>query len=320
MPKPRARGGAAAAAAAAGGSSGRSDEEIIKERKKNEAFALADDALFGISWGLWVLAALWFLCFLPAAPESPPSHPLLPADASTGLLICGVLCAGLSRASPQGSWSRWRVAWHLAWCPALAAAALAFYLTSARGRPAPAVPPTSYSLGAALLCALGAAGAGLTVPKFSPSSPKPWGFAWGRLLMFADGALGLTAAFAAVVASGLGQVWGEAVGPAAVACTVMPLAMWSVGTMFCSTDAELVGAMPAAMLQYSAAAAKLAMAGGLPAALPACLGLGLHLALCLPLPLGGETDANPFFMAVWRWYRRWTNLLSEPVSGFGDDD
>lgn len=54
----------------------------------------------------------------------------------------------------------------------------------------------------------------------------------------------------------------------------MPLAMWSVGTMFCSTDAELVGAMPAAMLQYSAAAAKLAMAGGLPAALPACLGLG----------------------------------------------
>mmetsp|Transcript_32863 Transcript_32863/g.94321 ORF Transcript_32863/g.94321 Transcript_32863/m.94321 type:complete len:318 (+) Transcript_32863:98-1051(+) len=317
MPKVRARGGTGASSGGGSVDRGTSDEEILKGRRKREAFTLADDALFAVSWGLWALAALWFLCYSPAAPEAPLSHSGLPAEASTGLLFCGIFCASLSRSSPQGSWSMWRVAWHMAWCPAFAVLAVAFWLTSTRGRPAPAVPPTTYSISAAGACALGAVAMILTLPKFQPTSPKASGYFLGRVMALVDGALGLLTA-SSVVVSGSG-VWGEPVGPVAAALTAIPLGMWGVGTLLCCTDAELTAAIPPAMLQYTAMIIRSLLLVGLPAALPAVLMLALHLALYLPFPLK-EPDSNPFYNALRRWYRRWTNLLSEPVSGFGDDD
>merc|ERR1719491_395053 len=101
----------------------RSDEEILRDRKRLEAFDTADVYLGGVGWGLWGLAACWFVYFSDSAPVVDSPH-FGSTDACLALFVCGLFCKGISSASPR-QWSGWRLPFHLAWCAVFALLAAA---------------------------------------------------------------------------------------------------------------------------------------------------------------------------------------------------
>lgn len=306
-----------------------SDEDILRERRRKQAFEVADGVLQWVSWGLWVLAGAWFLLFAPSAAAVPPSG--TPAavlrvaevagDPVLATLSCGVFCGALSRSCPHGSWSGWRRLWHVVWVPLLALGTLAFARFAMMDRfsrieAKVALPPASAAFVVAVALAAAAAAQFFTAPSGRPDAPRATGVIWGRMLLVSD-ALAGGALSLAIALNGPGR-WAEPLGPCTVWISVAPLGMWSLGTLLCSADAELVAAVPAVIVHSLQVSALLLYAEGLATSLSALAVALLHAALYLPLPLR-EPDSNPFHVAFRRWWRRFTALLASPVgAGFGD--
>lgn len=134
-----------------------------------------------------------------------------------------------------------------------------------------------------------------------------------RLLLAADGMFGIAVAGSMFLAS----PWTQPLGPVTMAVSALPLVMWSLGTMLCRTEAELLAAVPAALAFHLGAAARAAfLAHPFMAATSATFAV-LHCALYLPLP-AQDAESNPFYITLRRVLRRWNRLLTQPVSGFGD--
>mmetsp|Transcript_44754 Transcript_44754/g.120595 ORF Transcript_44754/g.120595 Transcript_44754/m.120595 type:complete len:97 (-) Transcript_44754:162-452(-) len=94
--------------------------------------------------------------------------------------------------------------------------------------------------------------------------------------------------------------------------------MLSLAMVLCQTEAELLAAVPVAMLMLAGASARSALAGEIPASVLAAAALVAHCALYLPLP-AQDPDSNPFNRALRKRIERFVRFMEQPVSGFGDD-
>lgn len=286
----------------------RSDEEIIKERKCLEAFDSADTYLAAVGWGLLALAATWFVCFSDSTQVGSSLHQGA-ADASLALWVSGGFCRGISKASPR-LWSAWRLAFHLAWCPVGAIIALsAAGLTMQSSRTISSNTCWCLVLG----CGAAAFGAVVTFPGTSVRSGKGSDAYLGRCLLTGDG----LAVMALAVSIVLGTSWSESLGPITTAMTALPLLLWAGALCLCRTDAELLVAVPWAMTFLIGASLRSWYYSGLATAAPTFALTVVHAYLYLPL--GSDPDANPFYMSLARIARQTKRLMSQPVSGFGDD-
>lgn len=101
--------------------------------------------------------------------------------------------------------------------------------------------------------------------------------------------------------------------------TALPLFMMSFGAICAVTDAELVAAAFAAIYLFFGAILKaLVIYGETMGTFIPVVGLAVHCSLFVPLP-GTEPDTNPFYMSLCKAWRRFKNMMSQPISGFGDD-
>mmetsp|Transcript_25955 Transcript_25955/g.74280 ORF Transcript_25955/g.74280 Transcript_25955/m.74280 type:complete len:327 (+) Transcript_25955:73-1053(+) len=311
--------------AAAAGTQVHSDEEILKERRRIERFERADDILRLMSWGLTVLAAGWFLLFFPVAPTvTSLGGPLGEAggDAIFGLYGCGLFCGNLSRSGPRGTWSAWRKVWHLVWAPCFVLAALAFARfglldTRVRSEMRTPLPPSSYGVVVAVACGVLGFAMLLACPRGNPNAARPSQVVWGRVLLAGDGVVGLTLSLARL-RSGMAVSFSEPLGLSTLWVSTVPLAMWSLGTVLCRSDGELIAAVPAALVHYLLVMCHLVYSDGVQSALAMLLMALLHAALYLPLPWH-DPDSNPFHVCLRKHLRSFTMLLTGPVSGWGDD-
>lgn len=310
MPKQRSK---ASASGEKAGSDLRSDEEILRDRKRLEAFDTADLYLGGVGWGLWALAVCWFVYFLDHAPVV-DSLLLGATDACLALFVCGLFCRGISKASPR-QWSAWRIAFHFAWCVIFALLAVVAALLALR-RSANVSSNTCWALTAA--CGALSFGAFATLPGTVLNSGKAANAPLGRCLLILDGAAGLAVAAFAVQKSHWGDGPADGLGPITTAMTVLPLGAWAVGLCLCSTEAEILVAAPSSMVFALWAGLRFGYYNGPMAAIPMAALIIVHATLYLPLPFE-DPDSNPFHMSLRRFGRRMVRLMSQPVSGFGDD-
>lgn len=312
---PSKRAGAKASGAKDAGED-QSDAELLKARRHAESFGTADDCLRIVGWGLQALALAWFFIYNATAPDTPSLHAGA-GEASLGLFVAGSFCRALSRASPKGTWSWWRRLWQLGWALALGLLAVCFgsaglsASTQQSGGPGAS---SGYAL--AGLCGLAAAAMAVLCPPESPRGAKSAAACpSARSLVLADGVAGL-AIGGSLLAAG---PWGASnLAPVAIVAGAMPIGMWGLGTLLCGTEAELLAAVPSAMLMHLGAAARaLAVSGPIMAAPPAIL-LVLHAALYLPLP-SHDPNTNPFYTSLKKRLDAFAKLMSDPVSGFGDE-
>lgn len=295
----------------------KSDSEVLKERRSQDSFKAADSYLGGLGWGMWALAGIWFFCFSAAAPPATASVLSGLGDALLGLVVCGMLCTSLSNCSPRSTWSSWRKLWHIGWCPAFGLLAASFAYGSmeraAQGTRASA-PPGLAGPGVALACGAAAIGSVMTFPDGEAKPLRGAGFVPSRLLCIADGVLVMLSCISALA---MGS-WSEPFGLMAISAQALPMFMCSLALLLCQTEAELLAAVPPAMvLQAGATVRSFFAADVLGAALTATL-LLLHCGLYLPLPLQ-EPDTNPFYQGLQRKVDRFVRFMQQPVSGFGDE-
>jgi len=122
----------------------------------------------------------------------------------------------------------------------------------------------------------------------------------------------------AVAGSSLwGGTWSPPLGPAAIGVTAVPVSMLSLGVMLCRSEAELLAAVPAAMLFCLGSSLRALLFGSATAAALSAAVLVLHCALFLPLP-PQEPESNPFN----RWFARslqaFSRWIASPIAGWGD--
>jgi len=139
-----------------------------------------------------------------------------------------------------------------------------------------------------------------------------------KLLFMADMAYGLLAASAAIVSA----PWGQSLGPQAAWFSAVPYIMWGVGTGLCCTQAEMLRALPAALLVHTSAIGRALMfgnGGGHVVLVASATMLVLHLALFLPLPLR-DPESNMFYSQRLKLQQRCYRMISDPVPGIYSDD
>jgi len=293
-----------------------SDAEILLERRRVAAFDRADQFLLLLSWGLWLFACVWFAVFAPASPQVKSLHRGL-GEPLPGLLVCGLQCGSLSRASPRGTWSTWRSLWHFGFGCALGllAAAMAAAALAPPGAKTTLPARPNVVLGMAVAVGFSALGCFQTCPGGAPSAARPSSVVFARMLFAADGVAG----FAVAGSMLLFGTWGAPLGPLAIAVSALPLVMTSLSTMLARTDNELVAVAPAALTLHVAATCREVLASNMLAAIPTAVAVLLHAALYLPLPLH-EPDSNPFHWGLARFVSSSVRWFNAPVKGFGDED
>jgi hypothetical protein len=165
----------------------------------------------------------------------------------------------------------------------------------------------------AVFCAVAAVGALLTFPGFSNKPPKGCGAVCGRIVVMLDGIFGL-----ALAGSMLRAEWKQPYGVVTLATSVLPLGMWSLAMLLCSTEAELLSAVPVAILLHLYAAGKSVYLVDHFALAFSAVAVLLHACLYLPFPLQNP-QSNPFFKALRKFGLRWHKLITNPVSDFSDE-
>eukprot|EP00928_Gymnodinium_smaydae_P089566 TRINITY_DN73511_c0_g1_i1.p1 TRINITY_DN73511_c0_g1~~TRINITY_DN73511_c0_g1_i1.p1 ORF type:complete len:318 (-),score=68.89 TRINITY_DN73511_c0_g1_i1:34-987(-) len=314
MVKQRA-GRSTAGSSASGGGSAKSDVEILAERKRLETFSAADTLLKAISWGSWVLAGLWFLVFGDAAVEHTASSSVFVrcfAYTPLQLFVCGILTGRIATSAPKcAQWSWWRKPWHVLWIVTLGILTLSF----AREYKAAESPPggATFAGWAALACMLLTATAAFTCPSGPPLPVKECSAPYGKLILCSLG-FGGGLLVADIVLSTTWTRSFAALNGAAAACCI---AMCVVAFVCAQTEAELLAAVTAAIVLFAGSLFGGILHGELIAILLASVALLLLATLFLPLPVKDPTS-NPFHVALRRIWGRFTRLLSDPVSGFGD--
>merc|ERR1719440_38221 len=158
-----------------------------------------------------------------------------------------------------------------------------------------------------------AAGAVLTFPGASPASHKGSGAAMARLALVVDGVVGVVVAWSIFRET----LWSDKLGPMASAVAALPLLAFAVALVVCCTDAELLVAVPSVMLYALWSSFRAWYLSGSSAAIPFAVAIVMHLSFYLPL--GSDPESNPFYMSLVRLARRAKKMMSQPVSGFGDD-
>lgn len=288
----------------------------MEERRHTQSFDGADYFLFVASWGLWALAVAWFLSFHNSAAVLAVPHAL--ATPSLSLLLAGSFCSALSKASPKGAWSWWRKPYHLAWCGAFGAVAVAFAFLQLGTR---FMGTQQQSMSAWLLVALGgglAAGSLMTCPGGSSTPARSSGAALGRLFLLVDGGLGLFLCFLLFVQAA--PHLGDPLGLPLFVVTVPPLGLWALGLLLCGTDNELIGALPTAILAHLVGCLVHLFGEEGSLLLGYASGAAVLAHCALYLPLGQDPDANPFYGWLRKHLMYWHKLITQPVSGFGDEN
>merc|ERR1712183_653562 len=127
-----------------------------------------------------------------------------------------------------------------------------------------------------------------------------------RLALVVDGVLAVAVAWSIFRET----LWSDQLGPIASAIAVLPLLPYAAGLCVCCTDAELLVAVPSAMLFYMWAILRTWYLSGLPATVPCVVAIVLHCSFYLPL--GSDPDLNPFYMSLVRFARQARKLMSQP--------
>lgn len=288
----------------------KSDEEAIKERRVRESYKNADLYTTVHSWALWAVAAAWFLLYVSEAPSLTDMH--LVCDPSVNMVLAGIFCGHLANIKPQGRWSWWRRPLHLAWGVAWAVMGLSF--TRLGGLEQVKYP---YHMAVAMLAL--AVGQFFTCPSAGAVSDKASQASFGRLVLLIDAILGFYLC-AALAMNGGADFHPKAakLGWTGIVLSVCTLGLTSAGFAFCQTDAEMISAVPSALIAHLCGASMSFFAGGAMKLPFSALAL-LHLALYLPFP-GNRVDTNPFYVSIRAKYRSMQNLLKNPIDGWGEDD
>mmetsp|Transcript_132391 Transcript_132391/g.264093 ORF Transcript_132391/g.264093 Transcript_132391/m.264093 type:complete len:313 (+) Transcript_132391:64-1002(+) len=295
------------------GNQHQSDEDIQRERVWLNAFKAADGFLETQSIGLWIAAGIWFIFYSDAAPRMPSLH-YGASEPTLVLASCAMLCSGLSGSAPKGTWPSWRLLWHVGWCVVFGCLSVAFGTAHFVGRGGVPVAMGYPGLGMTAFCAVAAVGAFITFPGFGNKAPCGCSAIFGRIMVKLDGIFGLLLA-RSIMSEG---EWKQPYGAVTLATLVLPLGMWSLAMFLCTTEAELLAVVPVATLLHLAAAGKSMYLADHPEVI---LSVGialLHACLYLPFPLSNP-KSNPFFKALSNFATRWHKLITNPVSGFGDE-
>lgn len=281
----------------------------MEERRRADAFEKGDSHLQIVSWGLWGIAMLWFFGPGAVAPRTFEAH--LVGEPAISLLCCGVLCGSMSKASPRGTWSSWRRLWHLAWSGVFGSIAVALALTLV-GR-ASTVAMFSWCIVAACggLCAMGLA----TCPTATTKPARSSSFWLGRLILVPNGVLGLL--IGAYMLLGSAGLLAQPFGLAAALLSALPLGMCSLACILASTDKELVAVLPPVVLVHVVGFVGHSAYQGLLVAVPSAAAVLLHCALFLPFP---DPESNPLHVWIRSYFRSFSKLMTEPVTGFGDEN
>lgn len=302
------------------GSQPQSDEDILKARALVAQFERSDLYLWFAGYGLWGLAALWFLNF----PKS--ARPQLGAigegyiPAELVLPAFGIFCSAVSKGSPRGTWSLWRKPWLMLFVPLFGFVSVGFL------RLALSSSKAIMSQNSALFCvatfAIAAVMGYMTVPKTATVGPaKTSSSVIGRLIVVGDGLIGIAMAAQCMSLVGLGGLKHDGLKPPefiGIVVTIIPLGIWGFGMLCCRSDAELIVAVNVAML-FSVVSMinaffvhdSIAMVGGF------CATFILHSTLYLPFPMS-DPLSNPFYCALRKQGRQLYKIISSPSSGFGD--
>jgi hypothetical protein len=300
----------ASASGERGGQQARSDDEILKDRRLLEAFDTADVYMKILGLGMWVLAAMWFFNFNDKVPVGSSLYNG-GNDTHLILIVMGFFCRWLAQASPR-SWSGWRRVWHFGLCPVCMVLALAVGSCLLQSDLQAAKMPCVYmSVGLAAV----SLGSFATLPGPSPKSGKLANVPLCRCLLVADGIF-LVALAASIL---MGAERGHSLGLLSATMTSLPMAFLGIAIMLCTTEAELLTAFPAVTIFCVGAIIRSAYVDGQLAAIPAVTALLLHILPYLPLP-PGDAESNPFHMALRKSWSSFVKLISQPVSGFGDDE
>jgi len=293
----------------------KSDEEIMEERRRSQKFDSADNVLSMASWALWAIAIVWFFSFSVAAPEISAPHAI--ANPSLSMIIAGFFCSALSKASPKGTWSTWRSLWQLLFAGAFGVMAATFVLLQLRGSATWSQQQSMATVGMIALCGGVSAGAVLTCPGTN-SKPARWSSSYfGRLTLVIDGGLGLFLCFQVFVQAA--SLLGDALGLATLAVSILPLGIISLGMVFVGTDSELVGALPSAVMVHMLGFLIHFFTEGRTMAYASAAAALLHLALYLPFP-ASDPLSNPFHVSMKKDLMSFYKLITEPVSGWGEEN
>lgn len=286
----------------------------MQERRRAEAFEKADTFLVFVSWALWIIGGMWFMSFGTAAPKVFDFH--LAAEPSTALFFSGIFCGSLAKASPRGTWSSWRRMWHLAWCISFGLMSAAFFQLNFGGR-LPSGISSMFTYAMIAGCSWNSVGAVLTCPGGQTNPSTGSSFVFGRLLLAVDGILGLL--ICCHVLLNAYNMLAEPLGLTATLMSALPLGMCSVGFLLCSTDNELIAGLPTALMAHTAGFIGQALAQNISMATLSALAIAVHCAVFLPLPLDNP-ESNPCHVWVRGYIRRFMKLMTDPVTGFGDEN
>mmetsp|Transcript_60369 Transcript_60369/g.112017 ORF Transcript_60369/g.112017 Transcript_60369/m.112017 type:complete len:322 (+) Transcript_60369:63-1028(+) len=301
----------------------KTDDEILEERRKQEAFEVAELFLKIVGTGFSLTSVLWFLTLGEVTPALPSLYPssLNPA---LSLAAAGHFCIQLSKSTlPKGHWPEWRHAWHVALIPASGLLAAGFviairrqalmtaFVRSAALRVCQCLAVMSGAIGLTAMLILPGRGSSSMVAK----SQNTMVCACARMMLCFDCAL-----FCALLLLPLSQMpWDEALGPATALTAMIPLLLIAVGLPFCKSDLELLAAVSTVLFFLACTTVRAVTLEGLLDAVPAVLLFLTHAALYLPYH-SEELMRNPFNMVLRRAARDFVKMMANPVSGFGDDD
>mmetsp|Transcript_2011 Transcript_2011/g.4073 ORF Transcript_2011/g.4073 Transcript_2011/m.4073 type:complete len:320 (+) Transcript_2011:75-1034(+) len=301
----------------------KTDDEILAERRKQEAFEVAELFLKVVGTGFSLTSVLWFLMLGEVTPALPSLYPsgLNPA---LSLAVAGHFCIQLSKSTPpKGHWPEWRHAWHVALIPASGLLAIGF-VTSIRRQALMSAFVRSSALRVCQCLAVMSGAIGLTAMLILPGrgsqgmvakSQSTMVCACARLMLCFDCVL-----FWAMLLLPVSQMpWDEALGPATALTAMAPLLLTAVALPFCKSDSELLAAVSTVLFFLACTVVRAVTLEALVDAGVAVFLFVLHASLYLPYH-SEEFMRNPFNMVLRRAAQDFTKMMSNPVSGFGDDD
>jgi len=287
------------------------------QREKEKTFMDADWVLNTMGWTLWLMAALIFLGHLPALS--------IAERCCTTLMLFGggIMCSSLSLASPKGSWSFWRRTWYDSWTVYWWVILTMSLLTSVVDSQSERLRYFGSNRNLCVITTMSGAMAYFTTwyrPVGDPIAPA-------KVTTCPCSALATNLYMAlccGIAATSLIDVYASAPERSLSLwlCALLVVGTtfhWAVSSLCARTDAELIAIISPGVFMLAAAACKFWMYQNYSGVGVMALGLAGHCLLYRDTSDESTETRNPFHESLRRWIKGVSNILQDPVSGFGDD-